>query len=83
MVRKKSKSKTKKVSKRKTSKKSPRRNPKGEAFRQQHERRLYESRGPQIPEWLANSDSKEADATIEKIRKAWYAEMRERYAWDE
>ena len=83
MVRK-SKPKTrKKVSKRKVSKKSSRKNPRGEAFRQQHERRLYESRGPQIPEWLANSDSKEAEAAIEKIRKAWYAEMRERHAWDE
>jgi len=78
----------KKVAKKKTSKKvtrkTPRRNPReGEIFRQQHERKIYESRGPQIPEWLANAEGKEAEIAREKIRKAWQKEVRNRYLFDD
>lgn len=74
MVRKSSKRKSKTSIKRKFE-----RNPHGEAFRQKHERRLYESRGSVIPEWLAEAPGKEAEKAREQIRKAWRKEVEDRY----
>lgn len=83
MVRKtKSKTKTKKISKRKSTRKVSKRksikrkNPReGERFRQKHKQKMHASRGPEIPNWLAEDNSPEAEKLKEKIRKQWKRDM--------
>lgn len=81
MLKKKPKTKSsKKITKRKTSKKitkrkTSRRNPsRGEIFRQRHESYIDLANGPQIPSYLAEDDSEEAEKIKKRIRKEWFNE---------